>query len=539
MSTMTKARGRAGLCGLAAVAVVVSGCSSGSGSGSGSGNGNGTVKSFSIALGAAPNSLDITKHFDAVNMGTMSLFTEPLERLGSDGNLSPNLAAQVSEPNDTTIVYTLRDGVKFSNGDPLTPADVVWTIQHVTDAKGGAQTSSLLASVAGATETGPHEVTVKLSHPDPTARKTLGLTALVQNAKFAKAHPDDLGTPAAVPIGTGPYKVTSDTTDAVMLTRNPYYWGTKPIADTLKINYIATDNTAQLAMRSGDIQGALVGNASTLPQWKAVSGTTVYSSAALQSYFLCLDTTVAPFDDVHVRKAIAYAIDRKGLLQAGFGNNANILPALVPAGELTPVAPSKDAVDSFLKGLPSYDFDMGKAKAELARSAHPNGFSMTIPYITEETWSKLTVLNLQENLKPLGVTVTPKAMSTQEWVAAVFGHKSTPVWPMNFAAATPNPNGLGRVVTQAAITAPGGYNFAKWAPADLQPAADTLVTSADNAARWKAAQDILTAIATDVPYVPLFQPNYTLVLADGFEFTDTPGIMEVASGAWMNELKTK
>ncbi|WP_084614219.1 ABC transporter substrate-binding protein [Nakamurella lactea] len=555
MSTRMTAGRRSWLCGLIGLTLLMSGCSSGASSNSGPGAGSGqaagsgsgpaagsgaagaTVPSVNIALGAHPNSLDITKHFDAVNMGTMSLFTEPLERIASDGSTTPNLATKVAEPNDTTIVYTLRDDATFSNGDPLTPADVVWTIQHVTDAKAGAQTSSLVKSVASVKQTGDNEVTVTLSHPDPTVRKNLSLVALVQNAKFAKAHASDLGTPAAVPVGTGPYQVTKFGTEAVTLTRNPHYWGDKPAPDAVTISYLATDNTAQLAMRSGDIQGALVNDATTLAQWKAIGGSTAYSSQALLSQFLSLDTTAAPFDDPHVRKAMAYAIDRKGLLQAAFGGNASLLPSLMPVGVIAPVAPSEDAANSFLDGLPAYEFDMDKAKAELAESSHADGFAVTIPYISEQPWSKLTVLNLQQNLKPLGITVTPKPLSSQEWVAAVFGHKTTSVWPMAFAAATPDPVGLGRVVTEAAMTAPGGYNFAKWAPADLQEPAETLTSSVDKAARWEAAQKILTAIATEVPYIPLFQPQYNLVLAKGFTFAETPGIMEVASGTWMNELR--
>lgn len=534
MSVTTKARRRAGLCGVVALALVAAGCGSGD---SGDGRGDDTVESFNIALGAKPNSLDITKHFDAVNMGTMSLFTEPLERLASDGSTSPNLAKDVSQPDDRTIVYTLRDDVKFSNGDPLTPADVVWSIKHVSDAKAGAQTATILSSVDRVTEAGEHKVSVKLSRPDPTARQVLALTAMVQNAEFAQAHKSDLGTPAAVPVGTGPYRVTKFDTDAVSMTRNPNYWGKKPVADAVTISYIKTDNSAQLAMRSGEIQGALVGDATSVSRWKAIGDTTIYSSPALLSHYLCLDTTVAPFDDIHVRKAIAHAIDRKGLLKAAFGNNANLLAGLVPAGELEPVAPSKEAVASFLDGLPSYEFDLDQAKAELAKSAHPDGFSMSVPYISEEVWSKLTVLNLQKNLEPLGVEVKPKAMTSQEWVEAVFSHDTTPVWPMSFAAATPDPGQLPRVVNKKSITSPGGYNFAKWAPADLQDPADTLSTSTDDAARWRASQQILTAIATDVPYIPLFQPRYTLVLGEGFAFKDTPGIIDVASGIWMNELE--
>lgn len=502
------------------------------------GNSDGGNTTATFAMGAAPNSLDITKHFDTNVMSIMSLFTEPLERLNSDGSLAPNLAESVEQPDDTTIVYHLRPDVKFSNGDPLTAEDVVWSIKHVSDAKAGAQTASIVKSVAGATADGDDTVTVKLKNPDPTVRRALALVNLVQDAEVARGHGDALGTPEAVPVGTGPYQVTRYSTDGVSLDRNPNYWGKPPGPDSLSFVLISSDNSAQLAMRSGDLQGALVDNATSVPQWEAITGATVYSTLALSMTYFSLDTTAAPFDDLHVRKAIAHAIDREGLLQSAFGGKANLLSGMIPTGALAPIAPTPEAAEKFLADLPTYAFDLDAAKSELAQSKHPDGFDMSVPYIAELAWSKLVVLNLQENLRPLGIEVTPKSMTTQEWVANVFGHKTTEVWPMDVGSATPDPVLLGRLVTEEAMTAPGGYNFAKWAPADLQDAAAILTSSLDKDARWKAAQQILTAMAKDLPYLPLFQPENILVLAGGYSFPKPLGFIEMASGSWIHLLAT-
>ncbi|PXY33528.1 hypothetical protein BAY59_10620 [Prauserella coralliicola] len=472
-------------------------------------------------------------------MGVMSLFTEPLERVASDGSISPNLATEVSQPDDTTIVYTLREGVRFSNGDPLTADDVVWSLQHVSDAQSGAQTSTIVESVESVRKTGPLEVTVKLSAPDPAIRTNLALVSYIQNAEFATANAEDLGTPAAVSIGTGPYQVTEYRTDSITLTRNPNYWGTEPVPDKVAVDIIPTANTAQLAMRSGEIQGALVDDAASMPQWEGVSNTTVYGEPQLRANYYCLDTTVAPFNDVHVRRAIAHAMDRKGLLEAAFGKYGSVLASVAPPETLAPVAPSADAVTKFLGELPSYDFNLDKARSELARSAYPDGFSVTVPYITGEPWSKLTVLNLRQNLRPLGVTINPKAMTRQEWVDGLFSHDTTPIWPMGLVFPAPDPGQLTRLVTKEAMTVPGGYNFAKWAPAHVREAAATLESSTEPDSRWRAAQTILSAMAKDVPYVPLFQPQHITVLGDGFGFSSPPGVLEMASGAWISDLELK
>lgn len=493
--------------------------------------------SFTFALSAAPKSLDITKNFNAIDIGVMSLFTEPLERVGTDGSLSPNLATKVSQPDDTTIVYSLREDVQFSNGEPLTAADVAWSIEHAADDDAGAQTSSILASIASVEETEPMEVTVKLTNPDPTVRQTLGLTALVQNAKFAKENGENLGTPEAVPIGTGPYQVTDYKSDSIALKRNANYWATDPAPEKIHINAISTANTGQLAMRSGEIQGTVVNDTSTMPQWETIKGSTVYDAPQMLANYLSLDTTTAPFDDVHVRKAIAYAIDRDGVLQAASGDYGSVLDSLFPPEMLTPVAPSETAVSDFLRNLPTYDFDLEAAKNELTKSEHPNGFSETVPYVSEMPWSKLAVLNLQENLRPLGVTIKPEAISRQQWVDSVFSHDTTSIWPMSLAGATADPKDLNRIVTERAITETGGYNFAKWSPADLAKPAATLATTLDKANRWKATQTILEKVATEVPYIPLFQPQFVVVLGDGFSFTEPQGLLEMSNGSWISKLE--
>src|SRR5579875_3017078 len=324
--------------GAAAVALLAAACTSSS-AGS-SAKTNGTVPaSFTFALPAAPISLDIPKDFDGNIMQIMALVTEKLERISPTGQLSPDLATSVTQPNATTLVYHIRSGVKFSDGTPLTAADVAWSLQHVTDVKAGAETAGNVLSFASATVTGPLQVTVKLKYPDPTARENLAVISFVQEAKFGQAHLSDLGSPGAVPVGTGPYKVSSDTTQAVTLTRNPYYWGPKPPVNKLVFTFIPTDTTAQLAMRSGSIQGALVADLKTVSAWKAISGTTLYNLPSLYTNFLTLDTSAGPLSDVHVRKAIAYSLDRAGVMAAAFGQYATLMKGMATPGLLADVAP--------------------------------------------------------------------------------------------------------------------------------------------------------------------------------------------------------
>lgn len=522
---------------IAVGALLLTACSPGSDSdpSTASPGGSQTADHFTIGLSSPPNSLDITRHFDASVVGIMVLFTEPLERLSADGSLTPNLAVEVEQPDDLTIVYTIRDDVTFSNGKDLTAEDVAWSIERVTDADAGAQTASLTSSVESAEVTGANEVTVRLSRPDPTARGSLALVTLVQDSEFGQANAAELGQPTAIPVGTGPYVISSSSADAIEFERNQTYWGPAPAPDRITVSFFSSDDAAQMAMRSGGADGMVVNSLVTVPQYESIPGTTVYSTPAFMTNFWALDTSSAPFDDIHARRAFAYAIDREGLLHASFGTNGALLTAMIPGGLLTPLAPEAE-VDAFLDGLEPLEFDLDKAADELAQSAYADGFEIELP-VMAGTWSELSALNLQQNLAPLGVTITTRTVTPQQWVEMVFTHDTGEAFPMSFGAAIPDPGMLRRVVSEESRTQAGGYNFANWAPEDLQDLAASLQEVADDTERYQAATTILTRISEEIPYVPMYQQDYVVVLGEGFTFTEAPGFIEVASGIWIQNLR--
>lgn len=497
----------------------------------------GTRQTFTFAVPYLPTSLDVAKSLSTVPQQIMSLVTEPLVRLTSTGEVLPNLATKVTKPNSTTLVFTIRPGIRFSDGRSLTAADVVWSIDHVTNPK--AQTSGNFASFAKATATGRLKVTVKLKHPDPTAEAGLASIAFIQEAKFAAHHATGLGTPGAVPIGTGPYKVSSDTAQNVTLVANPDYWGPKPTIAKLVFTPIAEDSVAELAMRSHSIQAASVGDLRNIGQWLKVPGTTISSGPALTSDFLSMDTAAAPFNDIHVRLAVAYSIDRYGIFHAGFGHYGYVLKGLIPAGELLDVAPSASAVTKFLSGLPQYNLNLAKAKAELAESAFPKGFSVTVPYVSTDPIAELVVLNLQQNLKPLGITVTPQPETENQWIQAFFTHTMTGIQLIEgFTATEADPAsvlGKGGVVGTVNLTQ-GGFNEANWAsPAIDRAVAD--MTSLNKSLRWQQSKFILRQVADQVPYVPLFDPSNAWAVAAGWKFTRPMTLFDFYNGDWISYLK--
>ena len=519
-------------------ALFVSACGSDGGGGdtssTGDGGGKQTAASFTFALPAAPTSLDIARNYDTVIMQVMSLATEPLERLTQSGELEPNLAASVSEPDDRTIVYELRPDAKFSDGTPVTAEDVAWSIEH-TFARGTQTATQTVTSIASV-RAGENEVTVNLRRPDPTTRQNIAFLAFIEQRRFAEAHPKDLGSPGAEPIGTGPYKVASNTPDAITLERNQYYWGTAPVADRISFTFIPTDPTAQLAMRSGEIQGALVQDLKTGPAWEAIDGTKLESLPSLTSIYVSLDVANPPFDDVHLRRAIAYSIDRENLATDLYGENAILLRSLLPAGAFSYVAGGTDEAQAFLDSLPQYEFDLDKARAELAQSRYARGLSFELTYITGAGWSKLTALNLEQNLKQIGVDVKLRAVSQTQWGTTIVQHRDLGMQLMEGFSAPPDPNGGLVLVIGRETAVENSYNTSNWTTPDVETARDTLINGTDRAARYEATKRVLSDIQDQLPYIPLYSPELVIALGGGFGFDEVPTQLDLTSGAWVTKL---
>ncbi|MEU6408175.1 ABC transporter substrate-binding protein [Microbispora sp. NPDC046933] len=535
------------LAGLAAAAglTLVSACASGANGGQ-SGHSarpatEQNIPSFTYAITQMPTSLNSMSTKVNTQMIT-SLVTEPMERVAFEQGtvkITPHLAASVTEPDQSTVVYKLREGVKFSDGKPLTAEDVAWSF--TASAAPTAETAGNMAGLKSAKVTGPDEVTVTWKYPLVGLRIALAAVQ-VQEAAFAEAHAKELGTSAALPIGTGPYAYQGQTSQDITLARNPAYWGTRPKPDAVKFTVISDNSAAQLAMRSGSLQAGEVTDLKTASQWKN-SGASLYPADDFNSNLLSMDTSTPPFDDVQVRKAVAHAIDVKGVLAAAFGEYAKPLGTLVPTGVLAGVAPSPAEAQAFVDQLPRYEFDLAKAKAELARSAHAGGFDVTVPYMNTDPWQKLLLLNLQQNMKQLGVTVTPKPVPPGQWFQTFFSHQTSGIQVIpGFTSTLPDPSGLMFSFVGKANMKANFINAANFTTDTVEKNYRALAPESaatyDKEARWAATRAVLTEVAEQVPYVPLFTRQNVYTMAGGLTYLRPPSFYDKVSGTWIDLVRS-
>src|SRR5689334_18242385 len=279
---------------------------------------SGEIDEIKWALPVVPDTLFVPHAWSTYIGAIMSLVQEGMLAFGDDLSLVAATADKWEQSDPVTFKYHLRQGVTFGDGSPLTPDDIVATTKFHLDPNSGSQLAAFYSSVASVEATGPDEVTIKLKVPNVQFRYTAAhMAGFIFQKKQLEAHPKDIGTPDVLVLGTGPYKLTEFAPgDHAVLEANPAYWGTKAVAKKITFQAIADRQTRLLAMQNGDIDGTFDLSISDIDQWKALKNVDVITAPSLGIYCLTLDHSAPPFDDIHVRKAIAYAVDREGLVMA-------------------------------------------------------------------------------------------------------------------------------------------------------------------------------------------------------------------------------
>jgi peptide/nickel transport system substrate-binding protein len=339
---------------------------------------------------------------------------------GRTNRIVPSLSDRWTiSPDGKTYTFHLRPGVKFSNGQPMTAQDVAWTLNRF----GNPKINAIMAAVAGgyghATVVNPSTVRVQLKVP---------VAAFLYNISIWPAFilPKNLVEKQGNaffkhPVGTGPFVVKSFVKGShITMVRNPYYWEKgKPYLNSLRFNFVTDSNTRILALRAGNAQAIDVVPFSQVKTLKGDQNVVVQTATVPLFLGLWLNHLRAPFRDINVRKAMQYAIDRNLINQQIFAGLAK-----VPNSVLMGFA--MDAPSSVVK---PYPYDVAKAKAFMAKSKFPNGFSTTLLYPAGTDFYRQLGLALQQEFGAIGIKVKLAEQDTPSVTNAWFTRKYDLVFP--------------------------------------------------------------------------------------------------------------
>ncbi len=380
-------------------ALILSACSTSTGSTATSGT---PAKGGDLVIARSQDiiAMDKTSTFDNNSLRVMEQIMEPLFMVSADGtSLKPWLATKYTISTDQlTYTIDLRKGVKFSNGQPLTAADVKFSIDQNT-ASGAAGWGFINAAIDTVSAVDDSTVKIQLKHPWGPLIADLSLFAngIIPNNYGGKTAAQFY----TAPVGTGPFVWASWTKgQSVKLTRNPDYWQTgKPYLNSVTWTVVPDANTRKLQLQGGQISIDDTPDWSSLASLKSTPGVNATTFPSTQMDYVAFNQKRAPFDDPHVRAAISYAIDRDALVKAVlFGNGTPAYSMLSP-------------------GTPFYDknaggatYDVAKAKSELAQSSKPNGFTTSMLIASGDPNQASIAQIMQSELKAIGITMNIKQL---------------------------------------------------------------------------------------------------------------------------------
>jgi peptide/nickel transport system substrate-binding protein len=480
----------------------------------------GMIEEIKWALPAIPDTLFVPHAWQTYTGAIMSLVQEGLLAFGNDLALVPAVSDTWQQVDLTTYKYHIRQGATFGDGSAVTPDDVIATMKlHMTPDM-GSQLAPFYSPVASVDATGASEVTVKLKSASVQFQYTAAhMAGFLFKKSQLEAHAKDIGTPQVLPLGTGPYKLVEFApADHVIMEINPNYWGPKPPAKRISFQAIADRQTRLLAMQNGDIDGTFDIAISDIDQWKQLPNVKVITAPSLGFYCLTLDISKAPFDDVHVRRAIAYSIDRAGLVQAllkGNGEPAWVIdsPAMW-AGVMPP-----DEVKTFYGTLNNYGFDLEKAKAELKQSAHPDGFEVSVPTSKDDPYMVNMMQSVAENLKQIGITMKVQELDSNQWLAGYFRHENLGAQIMAYYPDFPDPANYPYLFYFSANAVKDNMNGSNYKNPEVDKLLMVATEQSDPKTRADALKQVFKITNDDVALVPIFWPATAMALSTKYNFT--------------------
>lgn len=465
-----------------------------------------------IATDAPPKSMNPHAYSSDANLSYMSNFFDGLlQRTSPDGKLAPALATSWERVDEVTWKFSLREGVKFHNGNDFDSTDVKFTFTRMKDPK-----YSKLLNIANSIETietpDPYTVIFKTKKPVPWFANTMHQNFIVDKESSENRDSGDYNTR---PIGTGAYTFVEWVKGSyVRMQANPDYWEGEPKYKTVDIRPITEESTrfAALAGKQVDIVNGvpitLYDRIQNMPHVELIS-----QAARRAIYMDITNKPGTPFEDIRVRQAIAHAINEEQIIEKVMRGQATL-------AHQVPDVPTI-GYDATLKRL---DYDPEKAMQLLKDAGYPDGFEITIAgpndrYINDEKICEAVAKYLAKIGLKVTLDVKPKSIFFDEineykhhfyligWFDGSFDFGRSAEKLLH----TPDPDkGM------------GVYNGTYYSNADI----DTMIIDSssvlDLQEREKALQMINRKSVEDVAWIPLHYQQDIFAVVKGKDIKFTP-----------------
>jgi ABC-type transport system substrate-binding protein len=460
--------------------------------------------------------LDPAIGYDWTNWPAIKMVFDGLLDYDSGTTIMPRLAESLPTVSADGTVYTfkLRKGVKFSNGREFTADDVVYTITRVLDPTTGSPGAGFFVGIKGAQEfidgsattvegiKAPDVNTVEftLSAPDVTFlnKMAINFSFIVPKEEVEKAG-ENFGH---APVGTGPFMLKEwKSGEFLAFERNPnYFYEGLPYLDSITIQVGVAPDVALLRLEKGEIQ--MMGDPPPGADWTRITTDPAWANRiekqpTVNTTYIAINTTMAPFDKVEVRQALNHAIDKQRIVQL-LNGRATVANQILP-----PLMPGYDAAYT------GYEYDPEKAKALLTEAGFPDGFETSIECISVDPQPKLCE-SFQQDLAKVGIKLTINNLAAPNVIDDAGNGKTPLVWSGGLAWTQdyPDPDDFYAPILGCDSNVPGGWNWARYCNEELHARSIELLAMTDRNARLEAYKPLFKSLMDDAVWVPVINGEY-------------------------------
>lgn len=503
---------------------------------------------FVAAISGEPGGLNPVLFQGAEPQISTAPMFDPLVHLDMDGEPRGVLAESWTWSDDRMVLtFTLREGVLWHDGEPLTSEDVLWTFKGTRD--GTMAHPRYRATLDGLVESyeAPDPQTFRITLRQPYAPFLRVFSAANFAMPIMPKHVYD-GTDIAnnpanwAPIGSGPFRFRDWVRGShIELERNPdYFIPDQPRVDSVFIRVMPDETARLLALRQGEIDYIYYYAVaySAIPALEADPGITVTADGAgLQGLvqMLALNLNRPPFDDLRARQALAHLIDRDQINQLVYFGLAR--PTYSNIGITTPFW-TEDVQERYDLGSPEANLAEAERlldEAGITRDSAGNRFTVSLQYMTGRPYAGRIAEILDESLRPAGIRMTATPLDRPAFIEQTHGTWNFDVAEQQFSSGAHPFVGIPRyLLSDQHISGAYPSNSMGYANPDIDAlfAASVMAESDEEEAEiWAQVQQIL---AEDLPIIPIVEMPYTNVHRSEWRdvFSSIDGVFDVTRTVW-------
>jgi peptide/nickel transport system substrate-binding protein len=450
-----------------------------------------------MVIESSPTNLDPRIGLDAQSERIGNLIFDDLLSRGDDLNVAPGLAERWEIPDPLNYVFHLRQGVKFHDGRPLTSRDVKWTFDSLLQGKVRSTKAAVYRFVANIDA--PDDYTIVFHMKEPSA-------TLLWNVSDGAVGIVPYGSGDEMtrhPIGSGPFKFVSAETDKeVVLERNDEYWGTKARLERVRFAVVPDETTRALELRKGSadiaIDSLTPDTVQTLERDPHLAKEEAPGTVFAYIGFNLRDPNLK---DVRVRQAIAYALDRRPMIEYLWRGEARLARSILP--------PQSWAYNA---NVATYDHDPAKANAILDSAGYQktNGvrFHVTMKTSTDAN-TRLMVAVMQQQLRDVGIALDIHSAEFATFLSDVT-RGAFQIYGLRWVGGNEDPD-IFEYAFHTAKFPPNGANRGYYSNARVDTLIDQARREVDQTKRKTLYAEVQTILADQLPYIDLWYLDNVLV----------------------------